>query len=236
MNGHSAEILHPGEMEFIISRRFGRLNGGAYELFGLDQASIRLGLDYGVNDFINIGVGRSSMGKHYDGFLKLQLLRQGANNTGFPFALTLFSSAAINTLRASDPERPVSFQNRLAFTYQALIARKFGERFSMQLMPSLVHFNLVETQQEVNDKIAIGVAGKYQITKNLALTIEYYYTLPGHLPAGKYNSLSFGLDLNTGSHVFQLHFTNSAGIRKGFSGRNDRAVVEWGYSFWIQYG
>lgn len=227
VNGHSVETLREGEMEMIIGHRFGRLNGGAYELFGLDQAAIRLGLDYGFRDWLTFGAGRSSLGKEFDGFLKLRLLRQGAKGQGgMPFSLTVFSSMAYNTLRESDPQRPLAYQNRMAFTHQIFIARKITDRFSIQLMPTLVHLNLVQAANETNDKIVIGAAAKYQLTKNLAITSEYYYSLPDQLLADKKDSFSVGFDLNTGSHVFQLHFTNSSGmIEKQFIGET---TGDWG--------
>jgi len=210
VNGHSVETLHEGEMEMIIGHRFGRLNGGFYELFGLDQANIRLGLDYGIQDWLTIGAGRSSLGKELDGFIKFQLLQQGLEG-GSPVSLTAFSSIAYNSLR-SNPERPLVVQNRLAYVYQLYVARKVNEFLSIQAMPTLAHYNLVETAGEPNDKLVLGFAGKYQISKNLALTSEYYLALPNQLVTGRKNSLSVGFDINTGSHVFQLHFTNSAGM------------------------
>ena len=220
INGHSVETLADGEMEMIIGHRFGRINGGFYELFGLDQSSIRLGLDYGIKDWLNIGVGRSSLGKEYDGFIKLRLLRQTAPGvSGMPVSVSFFSSASYRSLRASDPERPLAWQNRMAYTHQLLIARKFGDRFAVQLMPTVLHYNLVELAGEANDKISIGVAAKYQLTKNLAITAEYHNVFLNHKAPGTFDPISIGLDLNTGSHVFQLHFTNAAGmIEKQFIG------------------
>ena len=216
--GHSVETLQAGEMEFLISHRFGRVNGGAYEFFGLDQASIRLGLDYGLKDWVLIGVGRSSEGKHYDLYGKVRLLRQ-RNKGKMPVSLTAFSSVALNGLRNAIPEEPIAFQNRLSYTFQGIIARKFSDRFSLQVMPTMVHYNLVESKDLKNDVYSIGAAGKFQLTKNLALTSEFYYVFPDQLTANMRNSLSVGFDINTGSHVFQLHFTNSSGmIEKMFIG------------------
>ena len=220
INGHSVETLKEGEMEMIIGHRFGRLNGGAYELFGIDQASIRLGLDYGIKNWVNVGIGRSSQGKAFDGFLKMRLLRQGAKGFGgSPVSVTAFSSITYNSLKNPTPERTLTAYNRLAYVHQLFIARKITDHFSMQLMPTVAHYNLVDTRSERNDIMVMGVAGKYQVTKNLAVTSEYYYALPGHLPENRQHSFSVGFDLNTGSHVFQLHFTNSSGmIEKQFIG------------------
>lgn len=233
INGHSVETLKEGEMECIISHRFGRINGGGYELFGLDQATIRIGLDYGFKNWLMIGMGRSSLGKHYDGYLKARILRQGADNSGFPFSVTAFTSTAANTLRSPSPEEPIQFQSRWSFANQVLIARKFGERFSMQLMPTHIHYNLVDTRLDKNDVYSIGIAGKFQLTKMMGFTAEYYYNLPDQLPANRENSLAIGFDINTGSHVFQLHFTNSSGmIEKAFIGET---TGSWGNGD-IQFG
>ncbi|RMF22344.1 MAG: hypothetical protein D6765_14380 [Bacteroidetes bacterium] len=216
VNGQSVETVHEGELEFLISHRFGRLNGGAYELFGLDQASIRIGLEYGVRDWLMVGLGRSSVGKHYDFFGKMRLVQQG---DGVPLAVTAFASAALNTLRPSSPDRPIPFQSRWAYTSQLLLARKFGPGFTLQLSPTFIHYNLVETRQDRNDVLALGAGARVQLTKNIALMVEYFHSLPEQLPEDRRPALALGFDINTGSHVFQLHFTNAQSmIEKGFIG------------------
>ncbi len=92
INGHSFEMNSPGVLDFKISHRFGALNGGAYEWFGLDQASIRIGLDYGVTNWLNIGVGRNNVGKFYDGFIKLKFLRQQKGIKNIPISLLLMNN------------------------------------------------------------------------------------------------------------------------------------------------
>lgn len=223
INGHSVEMLRQGEMEMIINHRFGRFNEGFNELFGLDQANIRIGLDYGIKDWVSIGAGRSSLGKEFDGFLKLRLLRQRLKGQGFmPFSLTFFSSTAYNSAKVTDQTRPLAWQNRLAFTSQFYLARKFSDRLSVQLMPSYVHYNLVTTGDQDNDLVAVGAAFRYKVSKNFALTGEYFHNLSGEVLSGATNPLSIGVDINTGSHVFQLHLTNStAMIEKQFIGETN---------------
>lgn len=219
INGHSVETLWEGEMEFLISHRFGRLNGGAYEFFGLDQSTIRLGLDYGIKNWLMIGIGRSSLGKHYDAFGKMQFLKQSTGKKIMPVSMTAFSSVAMNTLKPGNPEEALPVHSRLSFVNQLLIARKFDDRLSLQLMPSWVHFNLVESIAESNDIFSLGVSGSYQVSKNIALTLEYYQKVQGQLPAGRFNPIALGIDINTGSHVFQIHLTNANGmIGKAFIG------------------
>jgi hypothetical protein len=210
--GHSVEMLKEGEMEFLISHKFGRINGGAYELFGLDQAIIRLGLDYAIKDWVTIGIGRSSLDKQLDAFTKFRIFRQKKGAENFPISLTALATASAIMVKNADPSKPIHFQNRLAYTFQVLAARQFGNRFSLQLVPTLTHYNLVESKLFKNDVISIGGAAKFQLTKVLSLKGEYYYTLPDQLDPLKTNSLAIGLDIDTGSHVFQLHFSNSGGL------------------------
>ncbi len=218
INGHSVETLYEGELEFLIEHRFGRINGGLYELFGLDQASMRMGLDYGITNRLNVGVGRSTYGKHLDAYVKYKLAGQTVDDR-IPVTLTVVSTVAANMLRPVDPERPMPVQSRLAYTHQLLLARKWSDRFSTQLMPTFVHYNLVDTRNEHNDVFAMGFAARVQLTRNVAITGEYYYKLPGQLAPDRFDPIGIGFDINTGGHVFQLHFTNASSmIEKAFIG------------------
>lgn len=213
INGHSFEMNSQGVLDFKISHRFGRLNGGAYELFGLDAASIRIGLDYGVTPWLNVGVGRSSVGKMYDGFVKLKFLRQQTGKRNVPISMLWVSDMAVSSLRNTNSEiEPYLNSHRLYYTHQLIFGRKFTDGFSLQFMPSLVHRNFVMTKAESNDVLVLGVGGRLKLSKRVALNIEYYYALPDQLKPGITNSLSVGFDIETGGHVFQLHFTNSTGM------------------------
>lgn len=217
VNGHSVEVRAPGVLDFVIAHRFGRLNGGAYEFFGLDASNIRLGLEYGLAKGLNVGIGRSSFEKTFDGYMKYQLLRQQQGATTVPVSVTGFASVAINSLRNENPERSLPFSARLDYTYQLLIARKFSSAFSLQLSPTLVHRNLVATRAINNALFALGVAGRYKLTQRIALNLEYYYRLNATTENLFYNPLAIGVDIETGGHVFQLHITNArAMIEEGF--------------------
>lgn len=226
INGHSLENTAHGVLDFKIGHRFGPVNGGANEFFGLDGATIRLGLDYGLTDRLMIGIGRSSYEKTVDGFMKYKLLRQCDSGCDMPFTLAVVAASSINTVKQSDfwpyPEedRAYYFSHRMAYAFQVIVGRKFNESFTMQLNPGLVHKNLVETEEDANDIFHISGAARMKLTKRIALNGEYFYVLPGQITqptaeeeaAGALrtrNSLSFGFDIETGGHVFQLHMTNS---------------------------
>ena len=217
INLHSLESTTAGVLDVKISHRFGYLNGGIYDLFGLDESSVRLGADYGVSDRLTIGVGRSSYEKTYDGFIKYKLLRQSTGLKNMPVTMAILGTAAITTLKWADPNRDNLFSSRVAYTTQLIIGRKFSNGFSLQFSPSWVHRNLVATSAEKNDVIALGFAGRIKLNKRLSFNAEYIYVLPDKLAEQYTNSLSIGFDIETGGHVFQLHFTNSTSmIEKGF--------------------
>lgn len=217
INGHSIETRKKGVLDVIISHRFGRLNSGAYELFGLDESNVRLGVDYGISDRLNAGVGRNSFEKTFDGFLKYKFLRQqNSNGRNIPISVAGFSSIAVKTLRSTVPGEEPTFNSRLSYTYQAIFARKFTSSFSFQLVPTFVHRNEVLESADENSVYALGAGGRIKLTKRLSFNAEYYYQLNRDNEAFP-NSIAVGFDIETGGHVFQLHFTNSRSmIEKGF--------------------
>lgn len=215
INGHTIMTRRKGSLEFLIAHRFGRINSGSYELFGLDNANVRFGLDYGVTDQLTVGFGRNSFEKTYDAFAKFAILRQQTGAANIPLSVTGFVNGAINTLRSTDPNAEIAFTERISYTYQLLVARKMNSQLSLQLMPTLVHFNIVPDDRK-NDLIALGVGGRYLITKRLSINAEYYYRFQDRETENS-DALAIGIDLETGGHVFQLQFTNSRSMtEKGF--------------------
>jgi len=209
INGQSVEVPGNNDLNFIISHRFGAVNSGLYNLFGLDQGTTRLGFEYGIKNILSLSIGRSSFEKTYDGAVKFKILRQQTGVKNIPLTVTIYSGIFVETVKWEDPERDNLFSSKLSYSTQMLFARKFGRKLSLQLNPSYVHINLVPTSEDQNNIFAIGFGGRYKITPNLSLSGEYYYLLPGQTADDYANSLSFGVDIGTGGHVFQLHFTNS---------------------------
>lgn len=214
INSHSLENTSRGVLDVKIQHRFGFVNQGIKELYGLDQASIRLGLDYGVNDQLMVGFGRSSFEKALDGFIKYKVLRQSTGKKKMPVTMALHSSMIVNTLPFTDPERKNYFTSRLYYAYSIILGRKFNESFSMQVMPGLLHRNLVERKSESNDVWYGAAAIRQKLTKRTTLNAEYFYVFPDQISEEFYNSVSIGFDIETGGHVFQLHFSNSTGMNE----------------------
>ena len=212
INAQSVETPGQGTLAFLIQHRFGTLNSGAYNFFGLDQAVLRLSFEYGITDRLAVGIGRSSQEKIFDGFLKYRALRQTTGPRPMPVSVTLFASSAITTLRFNEPGLERSTASRLDYTYQVLLARKFSPDLSVQLIPTLIHRNFVASPQMQNDVFALGAGLRQKLTKRVAFTADYFYLLPGNTADTYRNALAAGFDIETGGHVFQLHLTNSKGM------------------------
>jgi hypothetical protein len=219
--------LRPGVLEFRILHRFGRLNGGAYEFFGLDgPATVRLGLDYGITDNLTIGIGRSTFNKELDGYIKYRLIHQATGPKSLPFSLVAVAGSTLTTLKWSDPTRKNYFTSRMAYYGHAIIGRKFSDGLTLQLIPSVLHRNLVPTPEDPSDLFAVGAGGRIRLSRRVSFNFDYHYLVNPNEAAGFYNPLSVGFDIETGGHVFQLHFTNSKGM-------NERAFLaateyDWG--------
>ena len=234
INGHSIENIGPGVLDFRIAHRFGLLNEGN-NFFGLDQAKMRLGLEYGVNHRLMVGIGRSTQEKAIDGFLKYRFMKQ-TNNEGtkkIPLSITFLAAVDMNTTTWTDNTYPYYLSHRLAYNFQILMARKFNNSLSLQLMPTLTHKNLVESTKDKNDILSIGLGGRLKLTNRFALTTEYYYVLPNQIFSyERRNSLGIGVDIETGGHVFQLMFTNGNGmIERQFITQTQDKIQDWSIRF-----
>lgn len=211
INTHSVEMLNKGVLDFRILHRFGLVNDGLKQFFGLDQASMRIGLDFGLSDNFSVGIGRSTFRKELDGFLKAALVRQRKGAAPFPFSLVGVAGITTWTEQSFEPVKP-SLSDRTSFYGQLLISRKFNSNFSLQLNSILLHQNMVADSRMDNTLVSFGSGARYKISKRVALMIDYNY-VPS-LPAGLTQPLSLGVDIETGGHVFQLHLSNAVGMNE----------------------
>ncbi|MDA9863892.1 DUF5777 family beta-barrel protein [Flavobacteriales bacterium] len=211
INVQSPETSGEGEMNFIIAHRFGRLSDGWYDLFGLDNAQMRMGLDYGITDRIQVGVARSTFGKTLEGNLKWRFLEQ-MKGGGSPVSLTGYSVVMRDGLRLPNDGIERKGVHRMSYVHQLVVTRKWSPEFSLAVIPSLVHRNLVDQPDRPNDVSTMGVGFRYKLNRRMSVNGEYHYLLPRPIEDGLHNSVSLGLDIETGGHVFQLHVTNSRGM------------------------
>ncbi len=215
--GPSIESPAAGDLLFTVSHHFGKISNGAYEFFGLTTSTIRLGLDYGITKRLSAGIGLSTFQKNLDGCIKYKILSQSTGVNIMPVTVSYFGEIDGTMLKWEHPERQNYFYSRISYANLLLIARKFSRTFSLQLSPSFIHYNLVERKIDQNNVFAIGAGGRLKITKRTSVNIEYHYLLPGQTAKDFNNSLSAGIDIETGGHVFQLFFTNSQPLfNRGF--------------------
>lgn len=211
ININSVETPGKQSLLFWVMHRFGQLNDGGYQLFGLDNATMRFGFDYGITNRLSVGIGRSTFEKTYDATIKYKALRQTEDNS-MPITATLFGGMYYKTLKYSDKPY-LDAKYRTSYAAELLLARKFSRDFSLQLTPVWLHYNLVPATTDKNDVFAMGVGGRIKLTRRISLNAEYDYLPEGQVKSTDvHNSLSLGVDIETGGHVFQLHVTNSQGM------------------------
>lgn len=236
INGQSIENVAGGVMDFRVSHRFGTFNTGIHKLFGLDLASMRLGFEYGINDHIMVGIGRSNVNEEVDAFTKIKLLRQVESGPKkSPISLSYFGSIVMRGTAWADPNRENFFTSRLFYCNQLLLARKMDDKLSIQISPTHIHRNLVQTSAIEHDLFAIGYGGRYKLTRRLTFNAEYFSLVTRSVGADVSNSISVGVDLETGGHVFQLHLTNSSSMNeKGFisetTGNWNKGDIQFGFN------
>lgn len=229
---HSMEMLKPGVLDFRILHRFGNINQGIKEFFGMDDATIRLGLDYGLSNNLTIGLGRGSYRKEVDGFLKFRAVPQATGPGGSPVSVLLVGGAMVQTAPWSGHKDDESVTNRMAYYTQLILGRKFSDAFTLQLTPTWVHRNLVAAVDD-NNTLALGTGARFRLSRRVSLNVDHYVVFNTEKSFDTYFPLSVGFDIETGGHVFQLHFTNAIGM-------NERAFLTETTNRWgngdIQFG
>lgn len=215
INFHTLETVGPRTLDFRISHRFGAINSGSYNAWGIDgPANIRLSLEYSFDGRFMFGIGRTSSEKMLDGFLKYRLLRQTTDNK-MPLSVTLFAGMYRTALKNQiiNGKDLYEFEtSRLSYCYQIMIGRKFNRNISLQIAPWMVHYNIVVNKSDKNDIFGISAIGRFKFTQRAAFTVEYAHRLNDYSTEKFYNSLGVGLEIETGGHVFQVHLTNSFGL------------------------
>jgi Membrane bound beta barrel domain (DUF5777) len=219
INMQSTEIVTPGILQFMISHHFSNIwnkDGGKQNIaqfFGLNSgvAHTYLSFDYSPLKFMNVGVAMAG-GSKYEGWAKFRILRQQTGIKNIPVTIGFYSLASVNT--GEDPDNEFT-GNKFSFMNQLLISRKFSDKFSLQLMPTWIHFNVVPYGiNNSNEVFSLGIAGKYKVSSKLNVTLEYarqlnmyenLITKNGAILNYKPDLLSVGIEISTGTHLFQFY-------------------------------
>jgi len=233
VNLESTKLASKGDFYFIIAHRFGSVKGGVKELFGLDQSTIRFSFIFGVSDWLNFGVSRSSFNKTYDFTTKYRLINQKEN--GFPLTVVGFNSLAINSAFDGDTFLNYKFKHRLTYLSELIISRKINKELSLELVPIVFHENYVQNDFQDNTQFALGGGGRYKISKYVTFNIDYAYHFNRASNSLFNNPLSVGFDIETGGHIFQVHFTNSqpmydAGFLTNTTGQWEKGDFYFGFN------
>jgi len=224
VNFESTKLISKGQFIFMVSHRFGSLENGLDTFFGLDDAVTRVNFVYAISDGFNINASRSSFQKIYETSLKYRLVNQREN--GFPFTIVGYNSLLINTALSHDNLPKLEFKHRLGYTAQLLVSRKVSKNLSLELAPTFFHDNYVAINEQDNSQYALGLGGRYKLGKRWSLNMDYGWHLNRADESPFKNPLSIGVDLETGGHVFQMHFTNAQAMNtNGFLGQ---ATGDWG--------
>lgn len=207
INFESTKLVANKGFSFIVSHRFGTVKDGFQNLFGLDQAVTHLNFVYGISENVNISASRSSNQKIYELGSKIRLVKQRKGEN--PFNIVVYSSVLANTGLDKDNLPKLEFKHRLSYVAQLLVSRKMNSKLSFILSPTFFHDNYISNDYQNNSQYGIGFGGRYKIGKRWSLNTEYGLHLNRSNNSLYNNPFSIGVDLETGGHVFQLHFTNS---------------------------
>lgn len=221
VTGQSTKLTAKNEWYVVIAHRFGDISEGFKNFFGLDDASTKLGVIYGISDGLSLSLSRETNMKTFELGAKYRLLKQ---NDNVPVDLVGYNVMSTNTDLNTENYPHLKFGDRLSYLTQALISRRFNEKFSLQLTPSYVHKNLYEPLAEDNNQFLAGLGGRYKISKRISINAEYFVNFDSH--SFYKNPLSLGMDIETGGHVFQLLFSNSQ--LNSDVGYLTNAVGRWG--------
>ena len=236
INFESTKLAYQGDLYMIISHRFGSVQNGIDDFFGLDNSVTQFKFIYGLNDWLNIGASRTSNQKKYGLQVKYRLKQQEKN--GFPVTIVGYNLLTINTSLKDDTYPNIEFNDRLTYTSQVIFSRKFNKRISAIVSPTYIHENLATrsfveqedgttlTYDEDNDQFAIGIGYRVKISDVVSITSDYGIHLNRNSNSVYRNPFSIGTDLELGDHVFQVHFSNAqAMVEEGFI---TQAQGNWG--------
>lgn len=224
VNLESTKLASKGDLYFVVAHRFGYFDNGFEDFFGLDEANTRLQFVYGLTNGISIHASRSGFQKAYEFAAKYRLVSQ--KKSGSPFEIVGFNSLAINTELEKTVLPKLEFSDRISYVNQILISRKFNEKLSLEMAPTYFHENYVANNSQKNSQFALGLGGRYKFTKRWSFNMDYAAHLNRASNSTFKNPLSIGFDLETGGHVFQMHFTNSQAMHE--SGYLGNTAGSWG--------
>jgi len=217
VNIESTKLASKGDFYFVVAHRFGSLKDGFEGAYGLDNAVTQLKFLYGISEWFTLSAARSELAYDFSG----KFLLHSQETNGFPVAIATFTSLAINNTLKESLYPKMKFEDRFVYVAQVLVSRKVNTNLSLELAPTFFHENFVIDDNQENSQFAIGMGGRYKFAKRWSVNVDYAAHLNRSSTSNFKDPLSIGVDLDTGGHVFQMHFTSSQGIHEaGFLGNS----------------
>ena len=204
-------VLSKGSFEVMMNHRFGLINVDQNDMSGIwGSSNIRLAVAYGIHERVTIGFGTTKFNRLLDYSLKVAILRQ-TRSEKMPISLTYYGSWTVDARPKNQGYFPNGVADRWSFFNQIIVARRFNPKLSVLATLSLSHYNIVENTMR-NDMVAFSLGGRYKITDNTALLIDYSQPITEFMKDNPHPGLSFGVEFGTSGHAFQLFIANYNGI------------------------
>lgn len=222
VNLESTKLAAKGDLYLVVAHRFSSIKDGAEGFWGLDNAVTQIKFLYGVTKWLTISGARSEQA--FDFSAKYRFQEQMKD--GFPVTIVGFNSLGFNNQMKESIYPKMTFSDRIIYVSQVLVSRKMSKKLSLQLSPTYFHENFVVNDLQDNAQYALGLGGRYKLTNRLSVNVDYAAHFNRTSTSTFNDPLSIGVDLETGGHVFQMHFSNSQGIHEaGFLGNT---TGDWG--------
>ena len=225
-NLQSTKIAEKGDLFLIVSHRFGPLSEGFSTFFGLDNANTKIELLYSFWEGIQFSISRESFDRTLAATSKIRIVKQ---RQSFPINLTGFLGFYRNTLVNTVTFPQLKDADRNSFSVQLLASRRFSKKISFEIAPTYIRENLqnlYETIEANHNQFALGFGGRFKISTRVSLNAEYVYNFNRHENSRFSNPYAFGVDIETGGHVFQLLFTNAQSTNEpGFISKAEGDIV-----------
>jgi hypothetical protein len=208
-NLQSTKIANKGDFYMTVSHRFGTLKNGLTTFFGFDDANTKIQLLYSFIDGIQLSISRESLNRTYASALKVRLLKQ---STTFPVNIVAYGTVNINTLIDTKQHPNLKFGDKMSYASQLLISRRISKNLSLLVAPSFVRQNLQDlriTKELNHNQFVLGFGGRMKVSKRMSINADYAFNFNRSKNSLYNNPLTFGLDIETGGHVFQLLFSNA---------------------------
>ncbi|MGB5500377.1 MAG: DUF5777 family beta-barrel protein [Maribacter sp.] len=208
-------LFDKNTLEVMMAHRFGLVNGGTNDLAGFwAPSNIRIALSYAVHDRLTIGFGTTKFDRLQDFNWKAGILRQTRSDK-IPVSVSYYGNFVIDARKKGNNLFPTE-QSRYSYFNQLIIARRFSPKLSLQIAPSVSHYNLVDNRMP-NDVVALSAGGRYKISDGTSLMLDYSHPFTHHLNDVKFENdpepgFSLGVEFSTSGHAFQLFITNLNGI------------------------